>query len=152
MAEADTLLDEVDPAAVIADKAYDADPFIGKLEDGHIASVIPSKKNRRNAREISRSLYKNKTSSSAIRQIEAVQRHCNTTRQAETNIPLSSRTRLCRHRNQLTIRPRVSVWICAEMQSNSSRSIDCKEERQDAIPVLSDFRGRYAHQNYSASH
>ncbi len=56
--EADPLLDEVDPKAFIADKTYDADPFIEKLEERGITPVIPSKKNRRNPRKILFSLYK----------------------------------------------------------------------------------------------
>ena len=42
--EAEPLLNEVDPAAFIADKAYDADPLIEKLEEQGITPVIPSKK------------------------------------------------------------------------------------------------------------
>lgn len=56
--EAEPLLDEVDPEVFIADKAYDADPLIEKLEERGITPVIPSKKNRRNPRKILFSLYK----------------------------------------------------------------------------------------------
>ncbi len=56
--EAEPLLDEVDPEAFIADKAYDADPLIEKLEARGIIPVIPSKKNRRNPWKILFSLYK----------------------------------------------------------------------------------------------
>ncbi|NHN90338.1 IS5 family transposase [Acetobacter conturbans] len=58
--EAEPLLDEVDPKAFIADKAYDADPLIDKLEEREITPVIPSKRNRRNPRKISFSHYKNR--------------------------------------------------------------------------------------------
>ncbi len=58
--EAAPLLDEVDPAAFIADKAYDADPLIEKIEERQITPVIPSRKNRRDPREISFRLYKNR--------------------------------------------------------------------------------------------
>ncbi|NHO20897.1 IS5 family transposase, partial [Acetobacter oeni] len=58
--EAEPLLDEVDPKAFIADKAYDADPLIDKLEDREITPVIPSKRNRRNPRKTSFLLYKNR--------------------------------------------------------------------------------------------
>ena len=44
--EAEPLLDEVDPEAFIAHKAYDADPLIEKLEERGISPVIPSRKNR----------------------------------------------------------------------------------------------------------
>ncbi|MCG4273263.1 IS5 family transposase [Acetobacter senegalensis] len=56
-AEAEPLLDEVDPTVFIADKAYDADPLIEKFEERGISPVIPSKKNRRNPRKILFSLY-----------------------------------------------------------------------------------------------
>ncbi|OUL65775.1 transposase [Acetobacter senegalensis] len=56
--EADTLLDEIDPEAFIADKAYDADPLIEKLEERQITPVIPSRRNRRHPRKIHFSLYK----------------------------------------------------------------------------------------------
>ncbi|NHN92285.1 transposase [Acetobacter sicerae] len=52
------LLDEGDLEAFIADKAYDADPLIEKLEERKITPVISSKKNRRNPRKILFLLYK----------------------------------------------------------------------------------------------
>ncbi|WP_182356153.1 IS5 family transposase [Komagataeibacter europaeus] len=58
--EAGPLLDEVDPAAFIADKAYDADPLIEKIEERQITPVIPSRKNRRDPRKISFQFYKNR--------------------------------------------------------------------------------------------
>ena len=39
---AQPLLDDVDPAALIGDKAYDADAFIEILTHRHITPVIPS--------------------------------------------------------------------------------------------------------------
>ena len=56
--EADPLLDEVGPEAIIADKAYDAGPLIEKLEERQITTVIPSRRNRRHSRKISFLLYK----------------------------------------------------------------------------------------------
>ncbi len=56
--EAEPLLDEADPAAFIADKAYDADPLIEELEDRQITPVIPSRRNRRHSQKISFSLNK----------------------------------------------------------------------------------------------
>lgn len=56
--EAEPLLNEVDPAAFIADKAYDADPLIEKLEEQGITPVIPSKKNRICPRKTRFSIYK----------------------------------------------------------------------------------------------
>ncbi len=56
--EAQPRLDEVDPEAFIADKAYDADPLIEKLEERQITPVIPSRRNRRHPGKIRFSLYK----------------------------------------------------------------------------------------------
>jgi transposase len=44
---ADSLIEAVDPGALIADKAFDADPFIAALNDRAIVPVIPSKSNRK---------------------------------------------------------------------------------------------------------
>ncbi|PYD47459.1 hypothetical protein C3920_09780 [Novacetimonas pomaceti] len=56
--EAEPFMDEVDPAAFIADKAYDAAPLIEKLGEQQIASVIPSRENSCNPRKLRLSLYK----------------------------------------------------------------------------------------------
>lgn len=45
ISQAEPLLDEVDPDALLADKAYDADRLIEKLESRAITPVIPSKAN-----------------------------------------------------------------------------------------------------------
>lgn len=52
------MLDEIDPKVFIADKAYDADPLIEKLEERGITPVIPSKKNRICPRKTRFSIYK----------------------------------------------------------------------------------------------
>jgi hypothetical protein len=43
---AEPLIEAVDPGALIADKAFDADPFIGSLNARAITPVIPPKSNR----------------------------------------------------------------------------------------------------------
>src|SRR5262249_61888548 len=43
---AEPLIEAVDPAALIADKAFDADAFITALNERAITPVIPSKSNR----------------------------------------------------------------------------------------------------------
>lgn len=58
--EAGPLLDEADPKAFIADKVYDADPLIEKLEDRQIVAVIPSRRNCRIPRIINFPLYKSR--------------------------------------------------------------------------------------------
>ena len=44
---AQPLIEAVDPGALIADKAFDADAFIAALNDRAIVPVIPSKSNRK---------------------------------------------------------------------------------------------------------
>ncbi len=49
--QAEALLAEVEPHALIADKAYDADAFIDALTIRRIEPVIPPKANRKASRE-----------------------------------------------------------------------------------------------------
>ena len=50
-------IEAVDPGALIADKAFDADPFIAALDDPAIVPVIPSKSNRKTPRPCDFALY-----------------------------------------------------------------------------------------------
>jgi len=52
------LLEEVEPDAFLADKAYDSDALIDKLEQRGITPVIPSKANRREPRKTDFALYR----------------------------------------------------------------------------------------------
>ena len=54
---AEPLIEAVDPGALIADKAFDADPFIAALNDRAIVPVIPSKSNRKTPRPCDFALY-----------------------------------------------------------------------------------------------
>ena len=54
---AQPLIETVDPGALIADKAFDADAFIAALDDRAIAPVIPSKSNRKTPRPCDFALY-----------------------------------------------------------------------------------------------
>ena len=54
---AQSLIEAVDPGALIADKAFDADPFIGALDARAIVPVIPSKSNRKTPRRCDFALY-----------------------------------------------------------------------------------------------
>lgn len=56
--QAAPLLDEVEPQALIADKAYDGDALIDALEERNITPVIPSKANRLMPRETDFALYR----------------------------------------------------------------------------------------------
>jgi transposase len=54
---AEPLIEAVDPGALIADKAFDADAFIAALSDRAIAPVIPAKSNRKTPRRCDFALY-----------------------------------------------------------------------------------------------
>jgi len=54
---AEPLLENVDPAAVLGDKAFDADPFIAMLAQRRITPVIPPKANRKRPRNCDFALY-----------------------------------------------------------------------------------------------
>ena len=57
LAGAGSLLDDVEPQALIGDKAYDADVLIETLVKRQITSVIPSKANRKIPRPCDFALY-----------------------------------------------------------------------------------------------
>jgi transposase len=57
LAQAEPLLEEVDPQAFLADKAYDADALIDHLKRRHIQAVIPPKANRTTPRPTDFALY-----------------------------------------------------------------------------------------------
>ena len=54
---AQPLIEALEPDALIADKAFDADAFIAALSDRAIVPVIPSKSNRRTPRACDFVLY-----------------------------------------------------------------------------------------------
>jgi transposase len=56
--QAEPLLDAIEPEAVIADKGYDCDALVGKLEERGITPVIPPKANRKEPRETDFALYR----------------------------------------------------------------------------------------------
>ncbi len=58
LGQAEPLLEDIDPKAFLADKAYDADALIEALEERNIVPVIPPKKNRVNPRETDFALYR----------------------------------------------------------------------------------------------
>ena len=57
LACAEPLIKRVSPDALIADKAFDADPFIDALEQREITPVIPPKANRKTKRDCDFALY-----------------------------------------------------------------------------------------------
>ena len=56
--QAEPLLEGYSPAAVIADKAYDSDALIKKIETKGADAVIPSKTNRKQPRDLDKHLYR----------------------------------------------------------------------------------------------
>lgn len=58
LACAEPLLENTDPRACIADKAYDADAFIDILTVRNIIPVVPPKANRKTKRECDFALYR----------------------------------------------------------------------------------------------
>ena len=65
LACAEPLIENVDPDALIGDKAYDADPFVDTLAQRQITPVIPPKANRKAPRECDFALYRDAILSSA---------------------------------------------------------------------------------------
>ncbi|MGC2833935.1 MAG: IS5 family transposase [Methylocella sp.] len=57
LAGAEPLLDDIEPQALIGDKAYDADVLIETLARRHVTAVIPSKANRKILRPCDFALY-----------------------------------------------------------------------------------------------
>ena len=55
--QAEALLAQVEPEAMLADKGYDADSFVGALETRAIQVVIPPKANRTIKRDCDFALY-----------------------------------------------------------------------------------------------
>ena len=58
LACAEPLIENVDPDALIGDKAYDADPFVDTLAQRQITPVIPPKANRKAPRQCDFALYR----------------------------------------------------------------------------------------------
>jgi transposase len=55
---AEPLIENVDPDALIGDKAFDSDPFIDTLNQREITPVIPPKANRKIKRDCDFALYR----------------------------------------------------------------------------------------------
>jgi putative transposase len=51
-------LERLDPEALIADKGYDADAFVERLESRNVTPVIPPKTNRKQPRKTDFALYR----------------------------------------------------------------------------------------------
>ena len=58
--QAEALVADYKPGAVLADRGYDADSFLVLLEGTGVEVVIPSKKNRLQERMIDENLYKDR--------------------------------------------------------------------------------------------
>ncbi len=60
LTQAQGLVEEYHPGAVLADRGYDSDVFVDSLRRQQIEVVIPSKKNRLQQRQIDKNLYKDR--------------------------------------------------------------------------------------------
>ena len=58
--QAQALLEDLKPGAVLADKAYDADALLACIESKGAKAVIPPKANRKVKREFDRYQYRNR--------------------------------------------------------------------------------------------
>ncbi|GAA4337729.1 hypothetical protein GCM10023184_33720 [Flaviaesturariibacter amylovorans] len=58
--QAAALLEGFQPGAVIGDKAYDSDAFVGAVRSSGAEVVIPSKRHRRQQRTIDKDKYKDR--------------------------------------------------------------------------------------------
>ncbi len=58
--QAEALINEIYPAAVLADKAYDADRLIFNIAEKNAKAVIPPKANRREQRHYDKQQYRNR--------------------------------------------------------------------------------------------
>ena len=58
--QATLLLAEIEPAAVLADKAYDSDEVLDCIHDKGAKAVIPPKANRKVQRQFDRHQYRNR--------------------------------------------------------------------------------------------
>ncbi len=58
--QAETLICDYRSDAVIGDKGYDSDKFVAFIEVQEAEAVIPSRKNRKEQREIDENLYKDR--------------------------------------------------------------------------------------------
>lgn len=58
--QAETLIDGLNAAAVVADKAYDADAFLQCIDRSGATAVIPPRSNRRHCRDYDTHVYKNR--------------------------------------------------------------------------------------------
>jgi transposase len=58
IAQAEALLADHEPEAVIADKGYDKKAFVEEVESRGAEAVIPTQKDRKEQREIDRHLYR----------------------------------------------------------------------------------------------
>ena len=56
--QAEPLLEKLEPGALLADKGYDSDALVARLEARGITPVIPPKANRKSPRETDFALYR----------------------------------------------------------------------------------------------
>ena len=87
LAQAEPLLDLVEPEAFLADKAYDANALIDTLEERGITPVIPPKANRLVQRQTDFALYRERN---LVSDSSANSRASAQSQPATTNLPAHS--------------------------------------------------------------
>ena len=58
--QAQALIEQIQPAAVLADKAYDADALLAYIDSKDAKAIIPPKTNRKTQRTFDRHQYRNR--------------------------------------------------------------------------------------------
>ena len=106
---AEPLIEAVDPGALIADKAFDADAFIAALKDRAIVPVIPSKSKPKNPAPVRfRPLLRTQPYRAFFQYAQAFPGHRHSLRQARQDFPRRCSVRLRHHPPQLNTGPRSS--------------------------------------------
>src|SRR3954451_8532744 len=87
--QAQVLTQEIQPAALLADKGYDSDGFIEHLEVRRIKPVIPPRADRKTPRECDFALYRSRAQPrrTFLQQHQALSRHRNPLRKDRQKLP-----------------------------------------------------------------
>ena len=103
---AEPLLENVDPDALLGDKAYDADSLIDTLAQRGITPVIPPKANRKMPRACDFALYcERNLVERFFNKLKHFRAIAHTLRQARQNLLGRSSARFCYHLAQLKTGP-----------------------------------------------
>src|SRR5271166_3809738 len=103
---AEPLIEAVDPGALIADKAFDADPFIAALDARAIGASHPTQIQPKNPAPVRfRPLLRTQSQRAVLQQAQTFPGHRPALRQARQDFPRRRSARLRRHPPQLNTDP-----------------------------------------------